>query len=84
MVTEQIAVRLPGELLSELDELVKNGSFPSRAAAVRAGVEAISAMERRRQVDQSIVEGYRRCPPTESENRASEAFLAASILEEPW
>ncbi|WP_420444783.1 hypothetical protein [Candidatus Poriferisodalis sp.] len=84
MATEQIAVRLSTTLLDELDQLVDSGAFTSRAAAVRAGVEAITVLERRRQVDRSIVEGYRRCPPTDAEDHAARAALMASILEEPW
>ena len=51
MDTEQIAVRLPRHELEALDELVERGVYPSRAAAVRAGVAAITALERRRAVD---------------------------------
>lgn len=84
MSTEQIAVRLSSTLLSELDELVESGAFASRAAAVRAGVEAIAELEHRRRVDRSIVEGYRRNPPTSADDDAARASLERSILEEPW
>lgn len=84
MTTEQIAARLSSTLLSELDELVESGSFASRAASVRAGVEAIADRERRLRVDQLIVEGYQRCPPTAAEDNAARASLERSILEEPW
>lgn len=84
MATEQIAVRLSAELLSEVDELVRHGVYPSRAAAVRAGVEALTELARRRQVDEAIVDGYRRLPPTDVEDRAAMASLRDSIVEEPW
>jgi Arc/MetJ-type ribon-helix-helix transcriptional regulator len=84
MATEQIAVRLPEELLSELDALVADGVYESRAAAVRAGVEAITALERRKQTDQAIVAGYRRTPPTAAEHVAAIASLRDAIAEEPW
>lgn len=84
MSTEQIAVRLPQELLSDLDALIASGLYPTRAAAVRAGVQAITALERRRQTDRAIVDGYRRIPPTAAENDAAIASLRDAIAEEPW
>lgn len=84
MATEQIAVRIPGELLAGLDCLVESGVYESRAAAVRAGVEAIMAIEQRRQVDRDVVEGYRRKPITDAEREAAVASLRDAILEEPW
>lgn len=84
MSSEQIAVRLPKDLLAKLDELVKAGLYESRAAAVRAGVEAIAQIERRREVDRSIVEGYRRVPPTLGEEAAALESLRQAIAEEPW
>ena len=84
MATEQIAVRLPEELLIELDELVRRGVYDSRAAAVRAGIEAISEIERRRATDAALIDGYRRVPPTEAEDRAAIASLREAIAEEPW
>ncbi len=81
---EQIAVRLPAELLADLDELVARGVYPSRAAAVRAGVEAITELERRRAADRAVAEGYRRVPPTTSEAAAAVASLRDAIAEEPW
>lgn len=82
--TEQIAVRLPRHELEALDELVERGVYPSRAAAVRAGVAAITALERRRGVDEAIVEGYRRMPPRPEENAAAIASLREAIAAEPW
>jgi Arc/MetJ-type ribon-helix-helix transcriptional regulator len=84
VTTEQIAVRLPEELLGELDELVASGVYESRAAAVRAGVEAITALERRQRTDRAIVDGYRRMPLTAAEHDAAIASLRDAIAEEPW
>jgi Arc/MetJ-type ribon-helix-helix transcriptional regulator len=82
--TAQIAVRLPESLLVELDELVSRGVYESRAAAVRAGIEAVAELERRRQTDRAVVEGYRRTPPTKVEHAAAIASLRDAIVEEPW
>lgn len=84
MATEQIAVRLPGPLLSDLDDLVTNGAYESRAAAVRAGIEAITKLEHQRQTDQAVVDGYTRQPPNEPEDQAALASLREAILDEPW
>jgi Arc/MetJ-type ribon-helix-helix transcriptional regulator len=84
MPTEQIAVRLPEPLLSNLDDLVTNGAYESRAAAVRAGIEAILRLEHQRQTDQAVVDGYTRRPPNESEDNAALASLREAILDEPW
>lgn len=84
VATEQIAVRLPEELLLELDDLVSRGVYESRAAAVRAGIEAITDLERRRQTDRAVIEGYRRAPATRAERQAAIGSLRDAILEEPW
>jgi Arc/MetJ-type ribon-helix-helix transcriptional regulator len=84
VATEQIAVRLPEELLAVLDDLVARGVYASRAAAVRAGLEAVLELDRRRLTDQAIVAGYRRIPPTEADRHAAIASLRDAILEEPW
>jgi Arc/MetJ-type ribon-helix-helix transcriptional regulator len=84
VATEQIAVRLPEELLNELDALVASGAYESRAAAVRAGVQAITALEQRRKVDRAIVAGYGRTPPTATERDAALASLRDAIAEDPW
>ena len=84
MATEQIAVRLPQELLAEVDELVAHGVYESRAAAVRAGIEAVAESERRRKTDRAIVGGYRRLPSGQAEHDAAVSSLRDAIQEEPW
>ena len=84
MPTEQIAVRLPLDLLADLDDLVARGIYASRAAAVRAGVAAIAEIEGRRATDRAIIDGYRRLPPDGSEVDAAAASLRDAIAEEPW
>jgi Arc/MetJ-type ribon-helix-helix transcriptional regulator len=84
MATEQIAVRLPEELLLVLDDLVARGVYESRAAAVRAGIEAVRDLDRRRLTDRAIVDGYRRVAPTRAEGQSAVSSLRDAILEEPW
>ena len=82
--TQQVAVRLPLQLLATVDRLVAEGVYPSRAAAVRAGLEAIAEAEGRRAVDEAVVAGYTRTPPTPAEVDAARASLREAISEEPW
>lgn len=84
MGTEQIAVRVPSDQLTVLDDLVERGVYASRAEAVRAGIRAITELDRRTQTDRAIVDGYRRVPPTEAEFDAAVASLRDAIAEEPW
>jgi Arc/MetJ-type ribon-helix-helix transcriptional regulator len=84
VATEQIAVRLPTAQIEVLDDLVDRGVYATRAAAVRAGIEALVEIERRRRDDRSIVDGYTRTPPTVGETAAAIASLRDAIIEEPW
>ncbi len=84
MQTQQLAVRLPLELLATVDRLVAAGVYPSRAAAVRAGLETIADTERRRSIDDAVIDGYTRVPPTPPEDAAAMASLRDAIAEEPW
>ena len=84
VATEQIAVRVPRDLLAGVDELVDHGVYESRAAAVRAGLEAVVESERRRQIDRAVIAGYRRAPAGPTEHAAAVASLRDAILDEPW
>jgi len=84
MVTEQIAIRVPEELLDRVDQLVEEGIYESRAAAVRAGLEILAELARRRALDDAIVRGYERVPPTRAEQASALASLREAIAEEPW
>jgi Arc/MetJ-type ribon-helix-helix transcriptional regulator len=84
MQQEQIAVRLPSELLHQLDELVAEGTYASRAAAVRAGLVVLLATSRERALDRAIVDGYRRVPPSDDELAAAHASMREAIAGEPW
>jgi Arc/MetJ-type ribon-helix-helix transcriptional regulator len=84
MATAQIAVRLSEELLAEVDELVAQGVYESRAAAVRAGLEAVAESERRRQIDRAVIAGYRRIPAGDADHQSAVASLRDAILDEPW
>ena len=61
-MSPQIAVRVSPELASALDGLVEGGQFETKADAIRAAIEALVDVHRRRKVGEAIVEGYRRIP----------------------
>jgi Arc/MetJ-type ribon-helix-helix transcriptional regulator len=84
MQTQQVAVRLPVDLLATVDRLVAAGVYPSRAAAVRAGLETLADAERRRAIDDAVIEGYTRVPPDRAEDAVALASLRDAIAEEPW
>ncbi|HKY48367.1 MAG TPA: ribbon-helix-helix domain-containing protein [Acidimicrobiia bacterium] len=84
MPTVQIAVRLPTELLKAVDRLVAEGLVESRANAVRQGLEVLIDTVERARIDQTLLDGYRRVPPTSDEGTAALLALRAAITEEPW
>jgi len=83
-MSRQIAVRIPDQLVLELDALVDAGGFESRADAVRRALEALVDLERRRQTGEAIARGYRRAPQSDEELDAAMANALRSIEEEPW
>ncbi|MDQ3352941.1 MAG: ribbon-helix-helix domain-containing protein [Actinomycetota bacterium] len=80
----QIAVKLPDELVAEVDELVADGAFANRSVAVRRGLEAIVDSERRRRLDGAYEDGYRRIPETEQELAEATRLAIQAIHDEPW
>lgn len=83
MATEQRPIELPAEVLSAIDVLVDRGRYGSRVAAGRAGIVALADAEGRR-IDDKLIEGCTRTPPTSSEDDAALASLHTAIAEEPW
>jgi Arc/MetJ-type ribon-helix-helix transcriptional regulator len=61
-MSPQIAVRVEQSLVEGLDAMVADGTFPTRAEAIRSAIETMLDEERRRKIGEAIVEGYRRIP----------------------
>ena len=74
----------PNLKLAMLDDLVARGVYGTRAAAVRGGIDVLVELDRRRQEDVAIIDGYQRVPPTDAERLAAVASLRAAIAAEPW
>lgn len=64
-MSPQVAVRLGEELLERIDAMVDAGRFETRAEAIRAGIEELVDRERRREIGEAIVQGYRERPQAE-------------------
>jgi Arc/MetJ-type ribon-helix-helix transcriptional regulator len=77
----QIAVRLNERELARLDSLVAEGGFRSRAEAVRAGIEALTASAREQRIAAAYASAYATSPLTseESEMLDAAAQIAADL-----
>jgi len=76
----QIAVRLTDDELARLDASVARGHHPSRAAAVRAGLERLLHEERDRELADAYRDAYGRAPQDELGDAG--ALLAAEVADE--
>ena len=83
-MTTQIAVKLSDDLVARLDELVADGAFASRSAAVRQGLQAVIAAHRRAAIDRAYEEGYGEAPETDEEIEQARRLAVEAIREEPW
>jgi len=66
-MSTQLAIRLPDELLRDLDWVVLRLDYDSRAEAMREALKRLIDQERRCQIDEQYVEAYTRMPQTEEE-----------------
>ena len=63
----QLAIRLPDDLLKDLDWIVHRLHYDSRTEAMRDALLRLIDQERRREIGEQIADGYRRMPQTEEE-----------------
>lgn len=84
MTSTQIAVRIDNELLETIDDIVSAGDCDSRAAVVRSALTLYIDQREQRLLDDAIVDGYQRIPPTVAEDEAALASLKAALEEESW
>ncbi len=80
----QLAIRLPDDLLRDLDWVVIRLNYGSRTEAMRDALIRLIDQERRKEIGEQIAEGYRRMPQTEEELESAYQSLRQSIEEEPW
>jgi Arc/MetJ-type ribon-helix-helix transcriptional regulator len=75
----QIAIRIPEDDLEALDDAIARGAFASRAAAVRAALEALLRDERRRRIEEADQRGYGDAPQGEWVGEVGLAAFAALV-----
>jgi Arc/MetJ-type ribon-helix-helix transcriptional regulator len=83
-MTIQIAVKVPDDLLGEVDRLVEQGAFESRSQAIRSGLESVVANRRRGELDRRYRDAFARVPETEAELSDAARQATEAIREEPW
>lgn len=83
-MSRQVAVRIPDVLVDQVDALVTEGRFRTKAEAIRAAIEALVDAERRRRTGRQIADGYERTPQDDDEVAEATRAAIASIDEEPW
>jgi Arc/MetJ-type ribon-helix-helix transcriptional regulator len=83
-MTTQIAVKLPDSTVLAVDRLVRDGTFASRSAAVRAGLDLVLQHGREEAIDRAFADGFARLPDTDEELAVAEGLARRSIEEEPW
>ena len=83
-MTKQIAVKLPDELLQELDRLIEGGAFRSRSQAVRSGLEAAVGAQRRQELADRYRDAIARTPETDEEIADATRLAVDAIHDEPW
>jgi metal-responsive CopG/Arc/MetJ family transcriptional regulator len=80
----QLAIRLPDDLVKDLDWVVHRLKYDSRTEAMRDALVRLIDQERRREIGEQIADGYRRMPQSEEEIVASDQAFIDSVNDEPW
>lgn len=83
MQSTQIAVRIPDDLLADLDERIPS-QYPSRAEAVRAAIVALVGSETLAERELRHRQGWARKPLTADDERTLRNDARSLIAEEPW
>ena len=78
-MSQQIAIRIPGDDLAALDEAIARGTFPNRAAAVREALSRLLRSERERAIDEAYRRGYGAEPQEEWVGEVGLAAFAALV-----
>lgn len=84
MATTQVAVRLENTLIDELDWLIGRRDYENRAEAIRAAIARAIRVEREREIDERIIDGYTRIPPTEQEREWSAGRGFPGLSADDW
>lgn len=66
-MSTQLAIRLPDDLVRDLDWVVHRLNYDSRTEAMRDALVRLIDQEKRRKIDEDYVDAYTRMPQTEEE-----------------
>lgn len=80
----QVAVKLPDNLLAQVDDLVARGVFASRSSAIRHGLMAVVASQRDKALALAYERGYTESPESEGELAEATRLGVTAIGDEPW
>lgn len=83
-MSTQIAVKIPDADLAALDELVSQGQFDSRSAAIRTGLAIVLSQVRAEHIDRAFADGFRSTPERPEELREAHRLAIEAIEDEPW
>ena len=85
-MSTQLAIRLPDDLLAELDWLVVRCEYSNRTEAMRTAIEAMIRAERSREIDEQYIAAYTKWPQTEEELAGldHQTFVDLDDDEEDW
>lgn len=72
----QVAFQIDNQRLAEIDELVAEHEFRSRAEALRAAVQEFLAQRREARIDAQLDAGYGARPPGDEEKAWAELSVA--------
>lgn len=82
-MTTRITVKLPDELIANVDRLVRRGRFASRSDAVRNGLVKLLQEAESRRIDDAFAAGFARHPDDDLLTEAKRLAVEA-IEDEPW
>jgi metal-responsive CopG/Arc/MetJ family transcriptional regulator len=83
-MSTQLAIRIPDDLLQDLDWVVHRLKYESRTEAMRDALVKLIDHERRRHIGEEIARGYQQIPQTEAEIVVSDQAFIDSVNDEPW
>lgn len=83
-MSKMITLRVSEERLRRIDAAVARGAYSTRAAALSEALDRLLVEAEEREIDEAIVAGYTRFPPTAEEDAQARASGRRSIADEPW
>lgn len=83
-MSTQVAVRLPDDVVEDLDRAIAQLGFESRADVVREAIAQLLQAIAKDAVDAELIDAYTRQPQTPGELAAATSNAHAVVNAEPW